>query len=69
MMKFMIAVAVGVGALAFAPQPVAADAECTRQYNQCLNDSWDLEGWSQTMADIECFAEYTGCVAKKVTLA
>lgn len=65
MMKFMLAMTVGASALAFGPQPVAA-ANCTENYNKCLNDSWYYEGVTQTLADIECFAEYAGCVRRKL---
>lgn len=65
MTKFMLAVMVGASALAFAPQPVAA-AECTEEYHKCLNDSWYYDGISQTMADVECFAGYVGCVRTRL---
>lgn len=65
MMKAMLAVMIGASAVAFAPQPVAA-SDCTDGYVKCLNDTHDLSGWLQTLADIECAAEYTGCVSQKV---
>lgn len=66
MTKLMIMLAMAASAVTFVPQPVAA-ADCTDQYVKCLNDTHDLTGWVQVMADVECFAEYTGCVASKVT--
>lgn len=68
MTKLMIALAVGASALAFTPQDAAA-AECTDGYHKCLNDSWHYTGISQTMADIECFAEYVGCVGRKAVIS
>ena len=64
MTKFMMAMAVGASALAFAPRPVAA-AVCTDDYHKCLNDTWYYTGVSQTMANVECFASYAGCVRDK----
>ncbi len=68
MRKLIPLLAIVVGAAAFAPQPVAA-AECTRQYMQCLNDSYDLEGLYQVLADLECGARYAGCLAASVIAA
>ncbi len=70
-MKKLIAVlTLAVTTVALAPRPAAAqEADCTKQYVQCLNDSYDLDGWLQRMADLECFAEYTGCVAKAIVQA
>lgn len=67
-MKKLIAVlTLVVAAAALAPRPAAAqEADCTRNYAQCLNDSYDLPGFLQKMADIECFAEYLGCVSKDI---
>jgi hypothetical protein len=67
MTKLILTLALAMGAATFVPRPLAAD-ECTRAYIQCLNDSYDLTGWFQTMADIECFAGYVGCVAKNVIM-
>ncbi len=67
MTKLMITLTVGVSALAFAPQEAAA-TDCTDGYHQCLNDTWHYTGISQTMADMECFAEYVGCVGRKATI-
>lgn len=68
MSKLMIALTVGASALAFAPQEAAA-SDCTDGYNECLNDTWHYTGITQTLADIECFAEYIGCVGSKVQVA
>lgn len=68
MTKFMIALTVGASALAFAPQEAAA-TECTENYNKCLNDTWQYTGFTQVLADVECFAEYVGCVGDKVVIA
>ena len=67
-MKKVIAVlTLAVAAVAFAPRPVAAqEVDCTRAYIACLNDSYDLSGWLQRLADLECFAEYSGCLAKSI---
>lgn len=70
-MKKLIAVlTLAVAMVGFAPRPaVALEASCTDSYVKCLNDSYDLEGILRTMADLECFAEYTGCVAGKIVQA
>lgn len=64
-MKQLIAVlTLAMATVAMAPDPAAAvDARCTTGYVSCLNDTHNLSGWLQRMADIECFAEYSGCVA------
>ncbi len=54
-----------VGLVAAAPRPVAAE-DCARGYAQCLNDNWDLTGMLQVLSDVECGAEYVGCVRRKV---
>lgn len=66
MTKLMITLMVGASGLAFAPQEAAA-SDCTDGYYGCLNDTWHYTGVAQTMADIECFAEYVGCVGSKVS--
>lgn len=53
-------VAFGVGA----PEKAEA-ASCTRGYEMCLNDTWDTRGFARALADVECFAEYVGCVRRK----
>ncbi len=65
MTKLMMGLVIAGSAMTFVPQPVAA-ASCTEQYAQCLNDSWGLSPMLRTMADIECFAEYSGCVRRKL---
>ena len=45
---------------------VASAAPCTDDYLKCLNDSHDTRGATRLMADVECFARYTGCVARAV---
>ena len=67
MRKLIVVLSLVVGTVAFAPRAVTAqEADCSRDYVQCLNDSYDLEGIFQTMADLECAAEYAGCVARKI---
>ncbi len=44
----------------------ARAAICVDGYNKCLNDTWDTSGWQRLLADVECFAEYVGCVRRKV---
>ena len=67
MKKVIVVLTLAAATVAFSPRPVAAqEADCTREYMACLNDSYDLDGWLQKLADLECFAEYTGCVAKSI---
>jgi hypothetical protein len=67
MRKIIAVLALAVATVAFAPRSVAAQGgSCTFGYMQCLNDTWMLEGWAQKMADIECFAEYAGCLKRIV---
>jgi len=67
-MKKLIAVfTLAVATVALAPRPVAAQhADCSWGYTQCLNDSWELKGILQSMADIECFTDYLGCIRKGI---
>lgn len=65
MTKVIIIMAAALGAVTIGASPVSA-SDCTRQFEKCLNDTWDLEGTAQTLANIECSAEYTGCVARKL---
>jgi hypothetical protein len=65
MTKLILTAGLVAVAAAFAPQPVAADT-CTDNYEKCLNDTWDKEGVSRFLADIECFAGYVGCVRRMV---
>jgi len=44
----------------------ASASSCTAAYDKCLNDSWDTSGIRRIMADIDCFAEYIGCVKAKI---
>ena len=64
MKKLMLAVALAIGAAGLTPQPVAAEADCSNEYVKCLNDSHELTGLLQTLADIECFSDYTACLIK-----
>lgn len=62
MKKLLLMLMIAASAAMVPAQPVSAQ-ECTRGYMQCLNDTWDLTGIFQIMADIECFAGYLKCVA------
>lgn len=62
MKKIMLILTLAATAASFTPRAAAAQ-ECTRGYVTCLNDTHDLEGFFQVMADIECFSEYLKCVA------
>lgn len=63
MNKLIAVLTLALATAVMAPRPVAAQhADCTDNYVRCLNDSWELSGWLQTMADVECFADYVGCV-------
>lgn len=64
MRKLVLTLAMAASAVAFAPGPAAA-ASCTDAYVKCLNDSWYYDAVLQSMADVECSAEYAGCVARK----
>jgi hypothetical protein len=65
MTKLMMILAIAGSAVAFVPEPAAA-ASCTEEYAQCLNDSWALQAALRTLADVECFAEYAGCVRRSL---
>lgn len=67
MRKLVAVLTVVTAAVALAPRPVAAqEAECTDNYVKCLNDTYNLKGLLQVMADVECFADYVGCVAADI---
>ena len=67
-MRKLIAVLTMVAAtMALAPRPATAqEADCTNNYVKCLNDSYELKGFLRLMADVECFADYVGCVAGEI---
>lgn len=65
MTKLIIILTVALGAVTLDTSPAEAST-CSIAYVKCLNDSYDLDGALQTMADIECAAEYTGCVLSKL---
>ena len=70
MRKLIAVLTLAVMAVPIAPRAAEAEeADCTNQYVACLNDSYHLEGILQSMADLECFAEYTGCVTRKLIQA
>lgn len=62
MRKIMMALTLAASAAPFTPAALAAQ-ECTDGYVKCLNDTHELEGFLQTMADIECFSGYLRCVS------
>lgn len=64
MTKLVMTLVLSASAMVLVPGPAAA-ADCTQQYVKCLNDTWYYDGALQDMADLECSAEYAGCVAKK----
>jgi hypothetical protein len=45
---------------------LALTVSCTDQYSACLNVSGQQAEPFQTLGDIECGLEYTGCVARKL---
>jgi hypothetical protein len=65
MTKLIVIASIAGASVMFVPRPVAAE-ECATEYTACLNDTYHLKGWLQTMADISCFASYTGCVADEI---
>ena len=66
MMKLIAGLTMMLSVAAFSPQPAAA-ADCTAEYTKCLNDTYELDGWLQVMADVECGADYAACIMKKFT--
>ena len=55
MLAFALALAAGAPGAAYA-------SSCTDEFSTCLNDSWDAI--SEVMADFECTAAWSGCVAR-----
>lgn len=66
MTKLIAVLTMVVATVASAPRPAAAAASCTDGYVKCLNDSYQMKGALRLLADIECFADYVGCVAAEV---
>ncbi|MFW6202216.1 MAG: hypothetical protein ACOC8B_06545 [Gemmatimonadota bacterium] len=65
--RWIIALAVLAFSLAAAPDAaLASDPDCTEQYSDCIEEAGLLDSPFQEMADVECAAEYAGCVAKKL---
>lgn len=63
MTRMLLMLMVAASAAMLAPNPAAASG-CTDGYVRCLNDTYDLTGALRTLADVECFAAYSGCVAR-----
>lgn len=42
-----------------------SETECTDQYEACLNEAGQKSSPFRELADIECAAEYAGCVLDK----
>lgn len=61
MTKLMLMFTIVAGAALLTPQEVEA-ADCTRQYSQCLNDSYDTSGLLRHLADLECGVRYAACL-------
>lgn len=65
--RWIMALALVLGGVTVVPEPAQArGAECTRAFERCLNDTWDTKGITRLLADIECTAEYLGCVRNKI---
>ena len=62
MKKKLMVLALAATAASLTPAAVAAQA-CTDGYVKCLNDTHELKGFLQTMADVECFSGYLRCVS------
>lgn len=45
------------------PAPAAA-APCTAGYMKCLNDSYDMRGFAEYLANLECGIGYVGCLRR-----
>lgn len=52
-----------------APRPAVAETDCTDSYEGCLVSAYKKSGVMRELAYVECFAKWTGCVAKEVLLA
>ena len=44
----------------------AKKANCTDNYMLCINDSGQLPAGFREAGDVECAAEYVGCVGRKL---
>ena len=64
MTKLVMTLVLAASAAGFSAGPASA-SDCTEGYVKCLNDTWYYDGVLQDMADLECSAQYAGCVAKK----
>lgn len=60
MVLTMIAVA------GIAPGLASAATSCTATYEKCLNDTWDMKGVAQYLANLECGARYAGCIRQAI---
>ena len=49
------------------PRLVAAEKpNCTEDYMLCINDSGQLADGFREAGDVECAAEYIGCIVRKL---
>jgi len=63
--RWIMALTLLLGGLVGVPTEVRA-APCTEAFEKCLNDTWDTKGLLRLFADIECTADYIGCVRRKL---
>lgn len=53
--------ALTIAALTMNPAPAAASS-CTRDYMKCLNDTHDLSGFFEYLANLECGLKLANCL-------
>jgi hypothetical protein len=63
--RWIMALTLLLGGMVGVPTEARA-TDCTKGFERCLNDTWDRTGLLRLMADIECTAEYIGCVRRKL---
>lgn len=56
------ALAAGPGA----PDPLLAEPDCTVEYHACIDEAREEPAIIREMGYVECMAEWTGCVLRKL---
>lgn len=65
--RWTFTIAFAAAVLATAPDEARADGpDCTEDYQSCIAEAGLLDSPYQEIADVECAAELTGCIARKL---
>jgi len=62
--RWIMALMLVLTGLAAVPGQAMAQ-ECVKEFEKCLNDTWDTSGFTRLLANLECATEYAACLVNK----